>query len=97
MIFHDNLSAHLPKILSRSSWLERDTLGKASFHSYGRVASMIARELKPFCSLGMIGSSGPLQQRRRISISTDGSLRVHTAHKTSCKLVGSMSSSTTMV
>jgi|SRR5882724_3905061 hypothetical protein len=48
---YDSLSAHFSRILSRSSRLERDTCGNVSFHSYGRVASMIARELKPFLSL----------------------------------------------
>src|SRR4051812_810391 len=90
----DSLSPHLPSTRSRSSRLERETCGNVSFHSYGRVASMIARELNPFWSFSMIGSSGPLQQRRRMSISSAGSERVHTAQSTSFKFVGSISSST---
>jgi hypothetical protein len=34
---------------------------------------MIMRELKPFLSFGMMGSSGPLQHRRMISVASTGS------------------------
>ncbi len=44
---------------------------------------MLMRELKPLRSRGIIGSSGPLQQRRRISIESTGSARLHIAHSTS--------------
>ena len=57
---------------------------------------MTARELKPFLPGWMRGSSGPLQQRRRISIDSTGSERLANAQITSKVLVGSMSSSTTM-
>ena len=45
---------------------------------------MIMRELKPFAPLGMIGSSGPLQQREMISQLVAGSQRVDSAQMTSC-------------
>jgi hypothetical protein len=44
---------------------------------------MIMRELKPLRSRGMIGSKGPLQQRRKISVASTGSARLHMAHNTS--------------
>src|SRR5688572_3493782 len=55
--------------------------GNLSRHSNGRHASMIMRELKPLRSRGMIGSSGPLQQRRRISAESTGSAPLHIAHR----------------
>jgi hypothetical protein len=45
---YDNLFPHFPSTRSRSSRLDLDTGGNESSHSYGRVASMMARELKPF-------------------------------------------------
>jgi len=48
------------------SWLNDAARGNRSRHSKGRQASTIIRELKPLRSFGMIGSSGPLQQRRTV-------------------------------
>src|SRR5512147_906809 len=78
---------------ARSSGTATD-LGKSFSHSYGLHASITARELKPFFCLGTMGSKGPLQQRRKISISSLGSQRVVMAHSTSFISAGSMSSST---
>ena len=64
-------------------WLISAAGGNWSRHSNGRQASMIMRELNPLRSRGMIGSSGPLQQRRRISAESSGSARLHIAHSTS--------------
>ena len=49
-------------------------------------------DVTPFASRG---SSGPLQARRMKSMSSTGSQRVHIAHSTCSRFVGSMSSSTT--
>ena len=57
---------------------------------------MMARELKPLSETGMRGSSGPLQQRRRISMDYTGSERELIAQITSSELVMSMSLSTTI-
>jgi hypothetical protein len=45
--------------------------GSLSRYSYGLVASMIGRELKPLRSRGIAGSRGPLQQRRMTSMFSD--------------------------
>ena len=71
--------------------------GNFSFHSQGRVASMISRLLKPFLPGSIAGSSGPLHARWMKSRLRSGSARVHTAHITSFRSVMSMSSSTTTV
>src|SRR5262249_56783966 len=86
---------HFLLTFSFSSGLAPETSGNWSRHSYGRVASISARELKPFSSRGIAGSSGPLQQRSMISIERDGSLRVLIAQMTSSDFVMSTSSSTT--
>src|SRR5574342_888248 len=87
---------HFARTLSRSSGEDSATGGNSFIHSKGRQASMTALELKPFLPGWMRGSSGPLQQRRRISMDSAGSERDANAHKTSNVLVGSMSSSTTI-
>src|SRR5579859_120933 len=88
---------HLASAARRTSGLDSATGGKSFIHSYGRHASITARELCPRSAIGMMGSSEPLQLRRMISISASGLDRVVSAHRTSLVLVTSMSSSTTMV
>src|ERR1051325_1135849 len=70
------------------------TLRKSLIRSNGRQQSMTARELVDD-ALSRIGSSGPDQARRKVSMSCAGSQRVHIAHITSLMLEGSTSSSTT--
>jgi hypothetical protein len=81
---------HFSRAASRTSLLETATRGKRSRHSKGRVASIRARELRPFWPGGMIGSSGPDHIRRMTSMSFSGSERVQSAHSTSHVFVGSM-------
>src|SRR5207249_2372730 len=81
---------HLASAARRTSGLDSATGGKSAIHSYGLQASMMARELCPFSALGTMGSRGPLQLRRTISMSVSGSERVARAHSTSLVLVTSM-------
>ena len=87
--------SHFAENCFRVSLLIWLTPGNRSRHSYGRVASMIIRELWPFWPGGIMGSRGPLQVRRRISTEVAGSERVAMAQTTSFRSVMSMSSSTT--
>jgi len=59
-------------ILSLSSRLAPLTLENFSRHSYGRVASITARELKPTSPRGIAESSGPLHARRLLGQSIFG-------------------------
>src|SRR5262249_7552030 len=87
-------SANFSLTFCRSSGLARATIGKSASRSYGRQASMIARELVELAGSSS-GSSGPLQARRTNSISLAGLQRVQMAHITSKRSLGSTSSSTT--
>src|SRR5262249_39508553 len=87
-------SGNLRRTFSRNSSDALTTGGKSSRISHGRQASITAREFHG-TPLGRRGSSGPLQARRMKSMSSTGSQRVHIAHSTCSRLVGSMSSSTT--
>src|SRR6185436_7237209 len=87
-------SPNLASTCSRNSVDARTTGGNSPSISNGRQASMMAREFH-VTPLGSRGSSGPLQARLMKSMSCTGSQRVHIAHSTCSRLVGSMSSSTT--
>src|SRR5579864_735888 len=73
--------------------------GNLSRHANGRQASMIALEWevtpRSLSSGAMRGSSAELQALRTMSMPSAGSQRVATAHITSARFDGSMSSSTT--
>src|SRR5438552_13139026 len=83
---------HFASILRVSSWVSDEVGGNLSFHAKGRQASMIAFEceVRPaiFFSAGIRGSSAELQASRIISICSDGSQRVVTAHNTSARFEG---------
>src|SRR5260370_9427772 len=88
------IPANFSRTLATSSGLARATGGKSLSRSNGRQASITARELVEL-ALSSSGSSGVDQARRKNSMSSTGSQRVHTAHITSKISVGSTSSSTT--
>src|SRR5215470_14037220 len=88
------ISANFSLTFFVSSGLARATMGKSLSRSNGRHASMMARELVEL-ALSSSGSSGPDHARRTNSMSLAGSQRVHIAHITSNRSVGSTSSSTT--
>jgi len=90
-----NCRCHFDEYSLRVSSVIALVAGNLSRHSQGLTASMIMRELNPFWPGGIIGSNGPLQQRRKRSTEVAGSLRVQIAHRTSLVSVISMSSSTT--
>src|SRR5436309_4244532 len=92
-----NRSFHFTRILSCSDLLASATAGKSCRWLKGRQASMIALELKGVSSgyVTYIGSFFDPMPRWMMSMLVTGSERVATAHITSCRLDGSMSSSTT--
>src|SRR5262249_46842045 len=73
--------------------------GNCSIHANGRHASMITFECevtpRDLSAAEMRGSSAELQALRMMSICSDGSQRVATAHTTALRLDGSISSATT--
>src|SRR3972149_7519335 len=96
--YHQKIcSPHFFSVCFFISSLTLTVRGKSAIHSKGRHASMIARELNPFFPLGMMGSKGPLQQRRMTSMPVSGSHLAESAQMTSWRFVISMSSSTTTV
>src|SRR4029077_4631724 len=90
---------HFSSIFFFSSGLSAFTGGKRSRQAYGRQAFRMARLLTKFpasrWSGCMAGSSGVLQQPSIMLMAVLGSQRVETAQRTSPKLDGSISSSTT--
>src|SRR5262249_12889161 len=90
---------HFSSIARVSASESTEVGGNCSIHGNGRVASMISFECAVTSrarSAGeMRGSSAELQALRMMSICSDGSQRVATAHMTSLMSDGSTSSSTT--
>ena len=90
---------HFCSIARASSCEIADVGGNLSIQANGRQASMIAFECdvtpRALSSDGIRGSSAELQALRTMSICSDGSQRVVTAHITSARFDGSTSSSTT--
>src|SRR5262249_8700646 len=92
-------SPHFCSIARASVRESAEVGGNCSIHANGRQASMITFECevtpRDLSAAEMRGSSAELQALRTMSICSDGSHRVATAHITSLRLDGSMSSSTT--
>src|SRR5580700_8123956 len=92
---------HFSSIARASSGDSAEVGGNFSRHANGRQASMIALECevtpRALSSGEIRGSSAELQALRMMSIPSDGSQRVATAHITSARLDGSTSSSTTTI
>src|SRR5215471_15309326 len=81
------MPANFSRTFATSSGLARATGGKSFSRSNGRQASITARELVELATWSN-GSSGVDQARRKNSMSSTGSQRVHTAHITSKMSVG---------
>src|SRR3984957_17497669 len=90
---------HFASISRASSGDNAEVGGNFSRQANGRQASMIAFECEvtpsSLASGAMRGSSAELQALRTMSMPSAGSQRVATAHITSTRFDGSMSSSTT--
>src|SRR5580692_11567179 len=99
---YSNSQAHFFFVASSNAGVASATGGKsfATTRSQRRQALMMARlfhsRFLSFSPGEIIGSSGLLQQCRRISMSVAGSERVLIAQMTSSLFDGSISSSTTM-
>src|ERR1700730_3298459 len=89
---------HFARMRASSSLLDRAIFGNVFFRLKGMQALITTRELRRSFSLSShMGSSAELHPPWMMSTCSRGSQRVHIAQITSLKLVGSMSSSTTMV
>src|SRR5712691_11705029 len=82
-------SPHFFSTARASSWESADSFGKRSIHANGLTASMISFECevtpRPLASGGMRGSSAELHALRTMSVCSQGSQRVVTAHMTSAR------------
>src|SRR5215467_2503586 len=94
-----NTAPHFASIALASSSDSVEVGGNLSSQENGRQASITSLEWevtpRSLSGSGMRGSSAELQALRTMSICSDGSQRVATAHITSPRLAGSISSSTT--
>src|SRR5262249_60678262 len=99
--YYSNAGPHFSSMARVSASESTEVGGNWSIHAKGRQASMISFEcavtLRARSAGEMRGSSAELQALRMMSICSDGSQRVATAHMTSLRSDGSTSSSTTTI